>query len=314
MRRYSYIILIFLFTLFFFTNVHGVFASGGIFFQTYLPANSLNLVYESDIIQNKDLTVHLTMSLNVPYSVKDYSNVVKIVINPSYFMNKPLPVINNFFVCEGTVSGSNYFDSSYACTNNVSYSINTTYDSYNYAMARITINLPNETFQQKSYVIKMDYLLKNFVFEEGNFNIAWFNSQCNQNGDCSQNWYKFITLPHNFVIQDLSGSVQIRDRVVQSWILQMQGNGPVFIRFYNPSWVNNWQPFIIGALAAFIVASVVEFIKYFHAHPLRLHRRRRQDRNFSTRFGISLSLFALGFSLLLWGLDKLTDFLSCWEL
>lgn len=240
----------------------------------------INMVYETDVIQDKNLLVNMAFSLNVGDSIKNYTNSINISFQPAFFINKPEPVIYNLTVCEGIITGSdpNYNKPPFNCTKNASYSVN---KEPSYPIYVINLNV-SDIINSKQYVVNIAYLLPNFIFDEGKNNqIAWFNSQCSF-PICTQNWFKFITLPSkDSVIQDLSGSINILGKHPNGpWVLEMTGSGQSFVRYYDSSEVDLWLPIKIGVLTGVIVAFLIPFSIIDVAKLIRKLKSKRKTEDF----------------------------------
>lgn len=191
----------------------------------YSPANSAKIynIQEYSSIENKDLYSEIliegsienkTLTTNLKYS----SNFLFSSLEGDKFF--PLYILN-ISVCDGNVgSWSGDYQKIYInCSKQVIFEKNQSKQSIN-----ILFNLSN--IENNGFFIKIDYIVKDFVIQNGNYDIGWLKTET----DPTINVERYLMLPsQNSVIESWSNFAIMTRNEEKKWVLKTNGNGDAMV-------------------------------------------------------------------------------------
>ncbi len=233
------------------------------------PHTQIDNIFEVDEVVKNDLYIDMLFQLYVNPGLANFSNDVTIEFEPWFNRKHGVPEIYNVSICEeGGGYGASYTFGSISidCKN---YLENVTFQKIEnllyYPNYLLTIPIKNLT-SWKSYTIHITYKIPDFVLQEGSNYMLAITSRCNPNDTCKlDKWSRYIRLPSTTsILEDLSGSVSIVGREKDRWIFGMNGGGPSFIRYYDSTERETYQPLIwaiVGAILGFMSVIVVDNFK-----------------------------------------------------
>jgi len=168
----------------------------------------------------------------------------------------------NLTVCEGRLSrrSSDFTKINFNCDHEIDYSIK---DSMSNGKT-IEIGLGN--IKEQGILIKLDYRIpSDFLIQNGNYNIAWFRTDCNGNIACPEpeNIIRYLKLPSKNSILEEWTNFNIERMIHEKWVLSTKGYGEAIVWFRDASSETKekikWMT--IGLFLAFCLSLIQPFFQ-----------------------------------------------------